>query len=166
MSTIIASTGITRKQIEDICINKRKNFRGMKLHGADFSGMDLEKADFRSSACHYANFSNTNCRYANFEGAGLMFTKWQGADCHRMNCKDASLCDADMSGVKDFFGITLTMECRSWMGLKVDPGFWYGFLFYGLLMAPPTEEAKEKLMLFFGEERYNVLKNLYASRQV
>lgn len=157
---------ITKEQIEDICKNRRKNFRGMKLHGVDFTGQDLEKADFRSAACHYAKFDNTNCRYANFEGAGLMFTKWDGANCHRTNFKDASLCDADMTGVTDFFGATFTMECRSWQGLKVDPGQWYGFLFYGLLMKPPTEEAKEKLMLFFGEERYNTLKNLYAGRQL
>ena len=157
---------LTRVQLEDICKNNRKNFRGLKLHDADFSNMDLEKADFRSASCHYANFSNTNCKYANFEGAGLMFTKWRGADCHRTNFKDTALCDADFRGVTDFMGATFTMECRQWKGMKVDPGFWYGFLFYGFLMEPPTEEAREKLQLFFGEEHYNTLKNLYAVRQL
>jgi hypothetical protein len=157
---------ISRDQLEDICINKRKNFRNLKLHGVDFTGLDLEKADFRGASCHYVKFIDCNCRFANFEGAGLVFSTWRGADCHRTNFKDAQLCGGDFRGVKDFFGATFTMECRQWQGIKVDPGFWYGFLFYGLLMEPPSEEAKEKLMLFFGEERYNVLKNLYAVRQV
>ena len=155
----------TRKQLEEICLKNRKNFRSLDLHGVDFSGLDLEKADFRSARCPYTKFIGCNCRFANFEGVNLMFSEWNGADCHRINLKDAILCDADMRGVTDFFGATLTMECRSWKGLKVDPGQWYGFLFYGLLMEPPTQEARDKLILFFGEERYNVLKNLYANRQ-
>lgn len=163
---VLSNPGITRSQLEEICKDRKKNFRNLKLHGADFRGMDLEKADFRSAACHYADFRDTNCKYANFEGAGLMFTKWSGANCHRVNFKDASLCDAEMHGVTDFMGATFTMDCKSWQGIKVDSGFWYGFLFYGLLMEPPTEEAKEKLMLFFGEERYKTLKNLYASRHL
>jgi hypothetical protein len=163
---VVKKPGWSRDQLEEICAVKNKNFRGLKLHDVDFSGMNLEKADFRQASCHYANFSNTNCKFANFEGAGLMFTKWQGANCHRMNAKDASLCDADMRGVTDFFGMTLTMQCDSWKGLKVDTGFWYGFLFYGLLMDPPTEEDRDKLQIFFGPEKYEVLRNLYAVRQM
>src|ERR1700734_2738795 len=160
-----------RTQIEDI-VNKARergapaNFRSLNLHGCDLSNLDLEKADFRSASCHYVDFTNCSCKMANFEGAGLMFTKWKGSNCHRTNFKDASLCDADMRGVTDFFGATFTMECRSWKGLKIDPGFWYGFLFYGLLMVPPTEEAKEKLQIFLGPEHFTVLRDLYLTRQV
>jgi hypothetical protein len=95
-----------------------------------------------------------------------MFSHWSGSNLHRANFKDASLCDADFRGVKDFLGATFTMECRSWKGMKVDPGMWYGFLFYGLLMEPPTPEDKDKLTLFFGEEKFAVLRNLYATRQM
>jgi uncharacterized protein YjbI with pentapeptide repeats len=158
--------GWTREQLEDICKNRRKNFRGLKLHGAVFDDMDLEKADFRGAICHYASFKRCNCRFMNAEGAGFMFTQWEGADCHRMNAREAQLCDADMRGVKDFYGITLTMECRTLKGLRLDPGFWYGFLFYGLLMEPPSEEEKEKLQLFLGPERFETLRNLYATRQM
>jgi pentapeptide repeat protein len=161
----------TREQLEAICAQAEKsgrpaNFRSLKLHGADFNGMNLEKADFRSASCPYANFTNTNCKFAQFEGAELMFSKWNGANLHRTNFKDASLCDVDFRGVKDFFGATFTMECRSWKGMKVDSGFWNGFLFYGLLMEPPTPEDKDKLTLFFGAEKYEVLKNLYTTRQM
>ena len=163
---VVTRPGWSREQLQDIIQNKRKNFRGLKLHGADFTGMDLEKADFRGAACHYAKFIDCNCRFMNAEGAGMMFTEWKGADCHRMNAKDASLCDADMRGVKDFYGITLTMECKSMKGMRVDPGFWYGFLFYGLLMEPPSEDAKERLQICLGPERYETLRSLYLTRQM
>lgn len=156
----------TREQLEDIAKNQKKNFRGLVFNGVDFSGMDLEKADFRSARCPYCKFHDVNARFANFEGANVMFSEWRGADLHRANFKDAQLCDADMQGVKDFFGITLTMECRSWANLKVDSGFWYGFLFYGLLMEAPTDIDRDKLITFLGPERYTTLKTLYATRQM
>lgn len=158
-------SGWTREQIEEI-VKARKSFRGLKMYGADFSGLDLEKADFRSASVPYANFSGTNCRFVNFEGANLTLTKWDEADLHRANMKDAILCDADMTKVKDFFGITLTMDCKTWKGLKLSPGFWWGFLFYGLLMEPPSTDARDRLTAAMGPEIYTTLKNLYANRRM
>ncbi|SRR6266436_5815532 len=158
-------SGWTREQLEDICKNGKK-FRGLKLHGADFSGMDLEKADFRSASCPYANFTDTNCRFINLETANLTLTTWDGADLHRANMKDAILCDADMSKVKDFFGVTVTMECRTWKGLKLSPGHWWGFLYYGLLMVPPSDEVRDRLTVCMGEEVYRTLKELYSTRRM
>ena len=157
--------GWTREQIEDI-IKHGKKFRGLKLYGVDFSGLDLEKADFRSASCPYSNFDDTNCKFANFEGANLTLTKWKNSDLHRSNLKDAILCDADMTEVKDFFGVTLTMDCKTWKGLKLSPGFWWGFLYYGLLMEPPSEDARDRLTTAMGPEIYTTLKNLYATRRM
>jgi hypothetical protein len=156
----------TREQLEKICKERKKDFRSMSLHDCDFTGMDLERADFRSARLPYSKFVNCNLRYANFEGSNVMFTTWKGADLHRSNFKDAIMSDADMRDVKDFFGATFTMNCNSWKNLKVSEGFWLGFLFYGLLMEPPSEEWKEKLQLFFGPEKYSILKNLYMTRQM
>src|SRR6266446_7008663 len=129
--------GWTREQIEEICRTDKK-FKGMKLHGANFSGLDLEKAYFRSASCPYANFEDTNCKMINAEGANFTLTKWRGSNLHRANLKDAIMSDSDLRGVKDFFGVTITMECRTWMGVKLDPGFWFGWIYYALLMEPPT----------------------------
>jgi hypothetical protein len=158
-------SGWTRDQLEKISKEGNK-FRGLKLHGADFTGMNLEKADFRSASCPYAVFKDTNCKFINAEGANFTCTSWGGSNIHRGNFKDAILCDADWRGVKDMFGITMTMECRTWQGLKLDPGFYYGFLFYGMLMEPPSEEIKDKLITFFGVDHFKTLHKLYANRQM
>lgn len=155
----------TRAQLEEICKNGKK-FKSMKLHGADFSGMDLEKADFRSASCAYANFTNTNCKMLNAEGANLTLTQWSGSNLHRANLKDAITQGADFRGVKDFMGVTITLECRTWKDVKLDPGMWYGWLYYGLLMEPPTEADKEKLLICLGPEHYKVLRELYANRRM
>lgn len=155
----------TKEQLVAI-YERSKSFRGLTLHGADFSDMVLERADFRGARIHYGKFKNCNLRMANFEGAGLTFTEWSGSDLHRVNLKDADLCDADMRGVKDFLGATITMECRTWKNVKLDRGFWYGWIYYALLMEPPTPEEGENLRLFMGEEVYTTLKNLYTRRVI
>lgn len=154
-----------REQLEEI-IKKGKNFKHLKMHGADFTGLDLERADFRFASCPYAKFDNCNAKYLNGEGGNFSFTSWNNSNLHRSNFKEANLQDADFSGVTDLMGITLTMDCRTWMHLKLSPGHWYGFLFYGLLMDPPTDEAKEKLQLMLGPEHYKTLRDLYATRRM
>lgn len=157
----------TRDHLQKIIKENNKCFKQMKLNGADFTGMDLEKADFRSASLPFAIFDNANCKFANFENAELTLTRWNGANLHRANLKDATLSDADMSLVTDFFGVTITLECRSFQGLRLPPGFWYGWLYYaGGLMVPPSEEVKEKLMLVMGPERYKVLREQYANRRM
>lgn len=154
----------TRQQLEEIAKTDKK-FRNLKLHGAVFDGMDLEKADFRSAAVPFASFKDCNLKYANFEGANCTCTDFTEANAHRANFKDATMCNAKCL-FSDAFGITITLECHSFMGLEVKPGWWWGFLFYGLLMKPPSEEAKEKLELAMGPERYMVLKQQYAQRRM
>ena len=156
----------TREQIVELSKKQYKNLRNLKMAGGDFSGLDWSRVDARGLVAPYSNWADTNVTFGDFEGANLMFSKWPESTIHRTNFKDAKLCDADMSEAKDFFGTTITLECASFMGLKLKPGHWFGFLFYGLLMCPPSQEVKEKLQLFFGEERYTTLKNLYASRRL
>jgi hypothetical protein len=160
----------TREQLDEIVKNGKK-FRGMKLHGCIFDDMNLEKADFRGAAVAFASFKRCKLKEAIFEGANCTGADFDGANVHRANFKDANMCDAKFD-VTDAFGITLTMDCRCFLHLKVNTGFWFGLLYYAFLMDPlpgpefEPELAKEKLSLFFGPERYTTLKNHYATRQM
>jgi len=162
--------GWSREQLEDI-VKKGKQFRGLKLHGAVFDGMDLERANFKGCPLAWASFKKCNLKSAIFEGANCTGVDFDGANVHRANFKDANLQDAKFD-VVDAFGVTITMDCKCFSHLRVNTGFWWGLLFYGFLMDPIAsdsfnpEEAKEKLSVFFGPERYNTLKNLYATRQM
>lgn len=153
-------------QITDVIEEAKKgkrNFRGMKLGSADFSGMDLRNADFRNCSLPYAKFVGSDLRYSTFEGSNCYGVDWTGANLHRVNFKDCNLSYSKMLA-NDLFGITLTLECKSFEGIQLDPGWWYGFLFYGLLMQPPTEEARDKLIELLGVERYKILRQQYARR--
>lgn len=156
----------TREALESIIKKNGCKFRGMSLHQADFSGMNLERADFRGARLPYANFSGANLRFADFEGAECFAANFTKTNLHRANFKDANLSEADFTELVDAFGITMTMECRSFMGLKMSQGWWYGFIFYALLMKAPVQEDADRLAAFMGKERYEVLRNQYAARRM
>jgi len=159
-------TGTAQQMVDEILKGGRPyKFRGLKLSNFDFSGMDLHNADFRNASVPYANFSKCSLRFANFEGANCYGANFNEADCHRINLKDAVLSDAVMTAA-DLYGATITLECRSFQGLELSPGWWYGFLFYGLLMKPPSQEAEEKLIACLGMDRYSVLRDQYARRRM
>lgn len=138
----------------------KKSFRGMKLSGANFDNLDLRGADFRNASVPFASFKNTNLKYANFEGANCCGADFTDANLHRANFKDANISNANWHA-KDLYGVTLTMECRSFQGLDMSSGWWWGWIMYALLMKAPSQEDKEKVIVAMGAERYRVLREQY-----
>ena len=140
-------------------------FRGMSIPEGDFSDLDLRQADFRGARIPFGKFHRTNLKYANFEAALLHGGQFIDCNCHRMSLKEA-----DMSGMifrpSDALGLTITLECNSFRDMEVDSGYWYGFIFYALLMKPPSEEERDRLIAFMGVERWDVLRRDYAVRQM
>jgi hypothetical protein len=151
--------------VEEILRSGSKCFRKMKMQGYDFSGKDLHGADFREASVPWCRFNGCNLRNANFEHANCFGANFDEADLHRANFKNADISEAIMTA-SDMFGVTITLECSSFKGLVLKPGWWYGFAFYLLLMKPPSKEAEEGLIKWMGVERYTVLREQYARRRL
>lgn len=162
MATMVGTASEVVAQILDSGVLK---FRNLKLPNIDFSGKNLQGADFRNASVPYCNFSRCNLRFANFENANCYGANFDEADLHRANLKDAQLSDCIMTAA-DLYGVTITLECKSFTGMVLKPGWWYGWLFYALLMKPPSSEAEDKLIQAMGVERYSVLRDQYARRRM
>lgn len=143
----------------------RLSFRGMNLPDANFAGMELRSADFRNARMPFANFRGANLKFATFESASLHGADFTDANLHRVSFKDADTSCCKMRA-KDLYGVTVTLQCTSFQGMELDEGWWYGWLFYGLLMKPPSQEAEERLIMALGPERYMVLRQQYARREM
>jgi uncharacterized protein YjbI with pentapeptide repeats len=163
MATMV---GNASEVVQQILQSGNLKFRNLKLPNIDFSGHNLQGADFRGAAVPYCNFSRCNLKFANFENANCYGTQFEDADLHRANFKDAQMSDSSIGMAKDLYGVTFTLECKSFQGIKIDSGWWYGWLFYGLLMKPPSQEAEDKLIQMMGIERYSVLRDQYARRRM
>jgi hypothetical protein len=90
--------------------------------------------------------------------------------CYRTNFADARLTNVDFRP-KDCFGITLTMCCKTFDGMKVSPLWWLGLATF-LTMTHPikgasNEDLNEKLIGgVFGAERYAKLRSLFGKREL
>ena len=154
---------VTKSQLEEMLKAKETKFRYLKIINGDFTGADLENADFRGATLTYAKFNKCNLKYASFEAANCYGADFTDANCYRTNFKDANLAYAIMHA-KDFYGATFTLECKSFEGVDILPGWWYGWIFYALLMKPPSSEARDRLIQALGVERFELLKSQYARR--
>lgn len=149
--------------VQNILERGSKSFKNMKLIGADFHGRNLKGADFSNASIVGADFTDTDLEYANFEGANAYGANFTNSKLRRANFRNASLEETKMLA-SDLYGVTITLECKSFRGMQVQPGWYYGFLFYGLLMKPPSKEAEEGLIQFLGVERYQTLRSQYLRR--
>lgn len=166
MATIMAPTNVTQEVVRRIMEGPRPyRFRNLKLSNCVFDNLDLHGADFRQASVPFSSFKNANLKFANFESANLYACDFTDADMHRVNLKDAITSDCIMEA-KDLFGATVTMDCRSFQGMKLSPGWYYGWLFYGLVMVPPSKDVEDKLINLLGPERYMVLRDQYARRRM
>lgn len=145
-------------------------FRAMKLMGADFSNKDLKNYDFRGASLIEADFTGSDLTYANLDGANCYATKFDRTILHRTNFANANLSEASMMDVQDCYGVTITLECKSFQGLKLSPGWWWGWIFYALLMSPQAtpsfipEKMKDELRALMGADRFEVLRRSYSIR--
>jgi hypothetical protein len=143
----------------------RKAFEGQKLPGADFTGKCLKSYSFRGASVVQGKFVGADLTYTNFENANLYGADFTDARCYYTSFKEANLAYSKMLA-RDMMGCTFTMSCKSFEGIITKPGWWYGWLFYALMMQPPTEEAKDKLIELMGVDRYRLLREQYATRGV
>lgn len=158
--------GSASEMVQQILRSGNLKFRNLKLPNCDFTGKNLQGADFRGASVPYCKFNKCNLRFANFENANCYGAEFEDADAHRANFKDAQLSDSSIGMASDLYGVTFTLECKSFQGITINSGWWHGWLFYGLLMKPPTQEDEDKLIQCLGIERYSVLRDQYARRRM
>ena len=166
MNIMATMIGNASDVVEQILQSGNLKFRNLKLPQIDFSGKNLQGADFRGAAVPYCDFSRCNLKFANFENSNCYGTKFDDADLHRANFKDAQMSDSSIGMASDLYGVTFTLECKSFQGIKISPGWWWGWCFYLLLMKTPSKEAEDAIIQAMGVERYRILHDQYARRRI
>jgi uncharacterized protein YjbI with pentapeptide repeats len=140
-----------------------------KLYNVDFSGQDLSHLRMRQSLFHCCNFDNADMTETDCEGTEFFGSTFRQTVMYRTNCKDAKL-EMTVFEPKDCFGITLTLQCKTFARMKVAPLWWYVFIMFASLMQPGPEAEQEllqnRLIQFVGTERYVKLKTLLAKREI
>src|SRR5678816_3146824 len=120
---------------EDLC--------GKKIYNRSFAGMNLAKKKLRQSLFFQCSFDDADLTDADCEGSEFVGSTFRRTICYRTNFKDAKL--PCIFEPKDCFGMTLTMQCQTFSGMKISPLWWWGWIYFATLMHPITLPGQEDL---------------------
>lgn len=141
---------------------------GQRFEGRDFSGQDLSKKDMRGSIFTGCNFDRTNLTDANCEGSDFSSATFRKALMTRANFRNCKLANSVFEP-DDCYGITLTMDCMTFQGMRIGQLWWFGWLLLMSLAEPkgPVQgDLKASLVSVIGADRYVRLRALFQRRQV
>lgn len=123
----------------------------------------------RQSLFHRCNFDNADMTETDCEGSEFSGSTFRNTSMYRTNCKDALLAGTVFEP-RDCFGITLTMQCKTFDKMKVSKMWWYTFIMFGALMIAENVKENEALQTALiqcvGPDRYLRLKTLLAKREI
>lgn len=140
----------------------KKKFLQKDFKGLDLSGQDLSHSEFILCNFEDTNLSNADCSHSVFTGSKLKNTK-----CTHTNFMKSRLdCYFHPS---DAYGMTLTLECRTFKGMVISRLWWYGYVYFAMLMLPEKDKGKDlhdAIIQAFGTERYLKIKALFAAREI
>lgn len=152
----------------------KKDFRGrdlsrQKFYSQDFSQQDLSGLKMRSSLFHHCNFDGADLTESDCEGSEFFLSTFRDSKMYRTNMKDAKLAQTVFEP-RDCFGMTLTLQCKTFDKMKVSPMWWYIFLCFGSLMiagsVKENDELQNRLVQAIGPERYVKLRTMLVKREI
>ncbi len=137
-----------------------------RFYSRDFSGQDLRKVSMRGSLFSSCNFDSADLSEADCTGSDFQGSSFDQTTCYRTNFKDATLAGTRFNP-KDCFGMTLTLQCKTFQGMKVGALWFYAWLLFATMMHPfgDTSDMVDRVVTAIGPERWVKLKALFGKRQ-
>jgi uncharacterized protein YjbI with pentapeptide repeats len=148
-------------------LKPKEELSKQKFYSRDFSGMDFSHAKMRHSLFYQCNFNRSNMSMADCEGSEFTNSTFIDTICYRTNFKDAKLANTQFAP-KECFGMTITLQCKTFENMKVSQIWWYAFLFFATLMRPTNSPIKEPLLdnliAMIGNNRWVKLNAMFGKR--
>lgn len=137
-----------------------------RFYGRDFTGMDLRRAAMRSSLFMNCNFTNADMAEADCSGSDFQGSIFEQTNCYRTNFKDAVLANTKFNP-KDCFGMTVSLQCKTFKGMKVGALWFFAWLLFATMMHPFGSEAGlvDRVVEAIGAERWVKLKAVFGKRE-
>jgi uncharacterized protein YjbI with pentapeptide repeats len=137
-------------------------FNFKDFSGQDLSGQDLSHSKFICCKFIKSDLTRSNCSHSDFTGSVLLDTK-----CTYTNFMNSIL--ACTFKPRDAYGMTLTLSCKTFKGMLISRNWWYGFIFFALLMEPEKDKTlklREGIINAIGKDRYERFKILFKNREI
>jgi uncharacterized protein YjbI with pentapeptide repeats len=127
----------------------KKKVTGSKFINCSFDDADMSEGDFEHCDFTGSSFRRTNLYYTSFKRSKLACTVFEP---------------------RNVYGITFTLECKTFQNMMIDQANWYYYVMLASMMIPGKVPVKEnlvdKLIAMIGAERYVKLKALFERREI
>jgi uncharacterized protein YjbI with pentapeptide repeats len=144
-----------------------KDLSNKKWFHQDFSGMDLKGVPMHHSRFTICNFtgvdiSGNDCTHSDFSGSNLTDVRCNGTDFGHsvLGCRFFP---------KDAYGMTVTLECRTFKGMVVSKLWYLSWLYLATLTIPENDKGvnlRDLVIGALGFERFAKLKKIFDVRQM
>lgn len=144
-----------------------EDLSGKKFYNRSFKGMNLAKKKMRGSLFFQCCFDDADLSESDGTGSDFTCSTFRNTNLYCTNWMNAKL-----SGIvfepKDAFGITWTMACKTFDGMRVSPLWSMAWLYFFTIMKPQGQAADmvDKVIAAIGAERYAKLTALFSKRQL
>ena len=142
---------------------------GVEIENEDFRTQDLSHQDMSHSRFRRCNFDDANMSFVNGEGTSFIGSSFRRTNCYRFNAKDAEL-GATIFEPSDCYGMTVTLQCKTFTEMNVSKQWWYCWLILLTLMRPilriGEDEIRDMLIAHIGAERYVRLRDKFRQRDL
>lgn len=147
------------KQITDLSYG---NYFNQDFAGMDLKGIPMHHSKFNLCKFIDADISGNDCSHSDFSGSNLTNVRCNGTNfAHSiLSCRFFP---------KDAFGITVTLECRTFQGMLVSKLWWFAWVYFALIMVPEKDKGtnlNDLLIAALGADRYIKLKQIFDARRM
>lgn len=140
-----------------------------RFDSISFEGQDLKNQDLSGSVFTNCNFDNADLREANCSRCDFTGSTFRHTLLTRTNFAQSKLA-ATVFEPNDCYGMTITLECRTFQNARIGQLHWYSWLMFLASMEPLSFPVKDKLrdnlLALIGAERYVKLKTMFAQREM
>jgi hypothetical protein len=144
-----------------------RNLSRQRFYSVDFSNQDLSKCLMKNTLFHGCNFDDADMSESECEGSEFFGSTFRNTICYRTNFKDAKLANT-VFAPKDAFGITVSLQCKSFENMQVPQLWFLSWLLFSSMMIPDPGPIKQDfhadVLGIIGAERYVKLKALFGKR--
>lgn len=140
-----------------------------RFEGTSFEGQDLRGKDLSGSIYLNCNFDNADLTEANCSRCDFTCSSFRHTLLTRTNFAQSKLA-CTVFEPNDCYGMTITLECRTFQNATIGQIHWYSWLMFLASMMPVAvpvkDNLRDNLVALIGAERYVKLKAMFARREL
>jgi hypothetical protein len=141
-----------------------RHFAECNFSGRDMAGKKMDHSLFIRCCFDRSNMSNAEAEWSSFDYSSFKETKLSYT-----SFKESSL-TGTIFEPSDAYGMTLTLQCKTFQGIRISQLWFLCWLLFGSMMTaakyPVDEPWNDKLIALIGAERYVKLKALFCRREL